>query len=293
MIKSMTGYGGCREAKNHREYSVDIRSINSRYLEINLRMPKEFIMFETDVKNLVSKYINRGKIDIYISFKTFGQDDYKITPNLGLINQYLSAVNTIRENVFDVPDDFSLSSLIRLPDSLIVENQAFENQEIKEELLSCVEIAINNLNKMRESEGLALKEDILKRIDTIKDIVSEIERYSGQLVERYKEKLYKRIYENLDVKNIDENRLMLEITLFTDKSDITEEIVRLKSHIEQFSKTINSDGPIGKKLDFMLQEMNRETNTIGSKSVIYEISSCVVNLKDQLEKIREQVQNIE
>lgn len=293
MIKSMTGYGGCKKIINSREYSVDIKTVNHRYLEINLKIPKEFIKFEADIKNMVSRYINRGKVDVYVSFKSYSQDNYKITPNLGLMHQYLEAINVIRENFPEIQDDFSLSTFIKLPDALVVENQQLDNEIIKNELILCVETAIMNLDKMRVVEGQALKDDILKRIEKIKGIVSQIEEYSAGLVESYREKLYKRVSDLFDVKNIDENRLMLEITLFADKSDVTEEIVRLKSHINQFINTLETGGVVGKKLDFILQEMHRETNTIGAKSTIFEISNCVINLKNELEKIREQVQNIE
>lgn len=293
MIRSMTGYGGYKDLVNSREYSVDIKSVNHRYLEINLRMPKEFMKFESDIKNFISKYVNRGKVDVFIVFRTYSQDDYKIVPNIGIMKRYYEAINIIRENFVDVQDDFSLSNLIKLPEALIIENQELDNDIIKNELLSCLKMAITNLNRMRENEGQIIKNDITKRIEKLKYIVREIEENTSGLVETYKERLYKRIYENLDIKNIDENRLMLEVTLFADKSDITEEIVRLKSHIEQFEKSLMEGGAIGKKLDFILQEMNREANTIASKSIIFNISNCIVNLKDELEKIREQVQNIE
>jgi len=293
MIRSMTGYGGYKDLVNSREYSVDIKSVNHRYLEINLRMPKEFMKFESDIKNFISKYVNRGKVDVFIVFRTYSQDDYKIVPNIGIMKRYYEAINIIRENFVDVQDDFSLSNLIKLPEALIIENQELDNDIIKNELLSCLKMAITNLNRMRENEGQIIKNDITKRIEKLKYIVREIEENTSGLVETYKERLYKRIYENLDIKNIDENRLMLEVTLFADKSDITEEIVRLKSHMEQFEKSLMEGGAIGKKLDFILQEMNREANTIASKSIIFNISNCIVNLKDELEKIREQVQNIE
>lgn len=293
MIKSMTGYGGSKQVTHEREYSVDIKSVNHRYLEINLRLPKEFIKFEGEIKSLISKYVQRGKVDVYISFKSFSEKDYKITPNLGLLKQYLEAINVVRENFLEVQDDFSLSTFIKLPDALVIENQEFDSDIIKNELLNCVEDALKNLDSMRKAEGENLKRDILQRIEKINEIVQKIEGYSASLVESYREKLYKRINEYFELKNIDENRLMLEITLFADKSDITEELVRLKSHIVQFVECLNAGGAIGKKLDFIIQEMNREANTIGAKSTIYEISNCVVSLKDELEKIREQVQNIE
>mgnify|MGYP000052484381 CR=1 FL=1 len=293
MIKSMTGYGGSKQVTQQREYLVDIKSVNHRYLEINLRVPKEFIKFEGDIKNLISRYIQRGKVDVYVSFKSFSEKDYKITPNLGLLKQYLEAINIVRENFIEVQDDFSLSTFIKLPDALVIENQEFDSDVIKNELLSCIEDALKNLDSMRKTEGENLKRDILQRIEKINDIVQRIERHSASLIENYREKLYKRISEYFELKNIDENRLMLEITLFADKSDITEELVRLKSHINQFVECIERGGVVGKKLDFIIQEMNREANTIGAKSTIYEISNCVVSLKDELEKIREQVQNIE
>lgn len=293
MIKSMTGYGGSKQVTQQREYLVDIKSVNHRYLEINLRVPKEFIKFEGDIKNLISRYVQRGKVDVYVSFKSFSEKDYKITPNLGLLKQYLEAINIVRENFIEVQDDFSLSTFIKLPDALVIENQEFDNDVIKNELLSCIEDALKNLDSMRKTEGENLKRDILQRIEKINDIVQRIERHSASLIENYREKLYKRISEYFELKNIDENRLMLEITLFADKSDITEELVRLKSHINQFVECIERGGVVGKKLDFIIQEMNREANTIGAKSTIYEISNCVVSLKDELEKIREQVQNIE
>lgn len=229
MIKSMTGYGGSKQVTQQREYSVDIKSVNHRYLEINLRVPKEFIKFEGDIKNLISRYIQRGKVDVYVSFKSFSEKDYKITPNLGLLKQYLEAINIVRENFLEVQDDFSLSTFIKLPDALVIENQEFDSDVIKNELLSCIEVALKNLDSMRKTEGENLKRDILQRIERINEIVQKIERYSASLVESYREKLYKRINEYFELKNIDENRLMLEITLFADKSDITEELVRLKA----------------------------------------------------------------
>lgn len=293
MIKSMTGYGGCKRIINEREYSVDIRSVNHRYLEINLKMPKEFIKFENEIKNVVSQYICRGKVDIYINLKSFSEKDYRIIPNIGIMKQYLEAINRVRENFSEIQDDFSLSTFIKLPDALVIETEELDVGTVKSELLDCIEEALQNLDKMRKTEGENLKKDILLRLENIKALVSRIEEYSKDLVENYREKLYKRVSEYFDLKSIDENRLMLEITLFADKSDITEELVRLKSHISQFTECLEAGGSIGKKLDFIVQEMNRETNTIGAKSTIFEISQCVVGLKDELEKIREQVQNIE
>jgi len=183
--------------------------------------------------------------------------------------------------------------LCYFPDALVIETEELDVSTVKSELLDCVEEALRNLDKMRKTEGENLKKDILMRLENIKALVSRIEEYSKDLVENYREKLYKRVSEYFDLKSIDENRLMLEITLFADKSDITEELVRLKSHISQFTECLEAGGSIGKKLDFIVQEMNRETNTIGAKATIFEISQCVVSLKDELEKIREQVQNIE
>ncbi len=293
MIRSMTGYGRGEYKDNNTSFVVEMKSVNHRYSDIIIRMPKKFSSLEERIRQLIKLHIKRGRVEVYINYESQEEDNILIKPNMDLVNQYYNSIKEIKNNL-NLPTEIKVDSLINLPNVFELE----EKEENLEDIWRLLEIstkeALDKLIQMRESEGLKLSKDIEKRSHYIYDIVKKIEKKAPIVIKEYRDKLIERI-SNLteDAIEVDENRLALEVSIYADKSNITEEVVRLFSHIEQLNKTINEEGVIGRKLDFLIQEMNREINTIGSKSSDIEISNLVIEVKSELEKIREQVQNIE
>ncbi|MBB6216962.1 uncharacterized protein (TIGR00255 family) [Anaerosolibacter carboniphilus] len=293
MIKSMTGFGRGEAQDAERQFTVEIKSVNHRYNDIVVRMPKRLTYLEEKIKDLIKNEVKRGRVEVYISLENLGEGDTKISLNRSLVNQYYQCLQEIKEG-FDVKDDISVSVLSKFPDVFIIESKEEDEDEIWQCLKSAVLKAVEMLMKMRLAEGEKLAEDIVGRCDYIGNIMKTIEKKNPEVVQEYKNKLRDRINEMLeDAIQIDESRLSIEVAIFADKSSIAEEIVRLYSHIGQLKKSLKEQQPIGRKLDFLIQEMNREINTIGSKSSDLEIVNYVVEVKSELEKIREQVQNIE
>ncbi len=293
MIKSMTGFGRGEAQDAGRQFTVEIKSVNHRYNDIVVRMPKRLTYLEEKIKDMIKNVVKRGRVEIYISLESLGEGDAKISLNRSLANQYYQCLHEIRES-FDVKDDISVSILSKFPDVFIIESREEDEDEIWQCLKSAVTKAIEMLMEMRLAEGEKLAEDIVGRCDYIGNIMRTIEKKNPEIIQEYKNKLRDRINEMLeDTIQIDDGRLSMEIAIFADKSSIAEEIVRLYSHFEQLKKSLKEHQPIGRKLDFLIQEMNREINTIGSKSSNLEIVNYVVEIKSELEKIREQVQNIE
>lgn len=292
-IRSMTGYGKgeCNDGK--RNIIAEIKTINNRYSDINIKTPRHLRFFEDNIRKIVKNNVFRGRIDVYLNIEYISESDTIIAPNLTLAKQYKTAITDIK-NALELNDDVRLDTIIKFQDVLV----ARENSDDEDELSNCVENAIKNaiekLLSMRENEGEQLKQDVLSGVERIKVLTKEIKSYSSTLVEEYKQKLELRISELLGSKyELDENRLYNEIVFYSDKSDINEELIRLDSHILQLQSTINEGGTVGRKLDFILQEANREINTIGSKIGNLDITKNVIEVKNILEKIREQVQNIE
>ena len=291
MIKSMTGYGKSNMSKNLREYQVEIKSVNHRYLDVSIKMPRSLSYLEEEIKKAVSAKLTRGKVDVFITFNNNSLEGRDIKINTEIARMYIKELRNLAESegiVADIP----VTEISKLPDVLTIQNNQ-DDETIKNELLEVTNKAIENLVEMRKVEGEKIAQDLLERIQDIEGKVKKISSLSTGLIEDYVVKLNTRIKELLQDQEIDEARLAQEVVIYADKCSIEEEVTRLNSHIYQFRDLLNSNEAVGKKLDFMIQEMNRETNTIGSKANNLEITNEVINMKTQLENIREQVQNIE
>ncbi len=291
MIKSMTGFGRGKYEKDGRNYSIDIKSVNHKYSDIGIRMPRILNPFEDKIRKKMAESISRGKIDVFVNFENYSNIGSTIHFNLELAKEYVKGLEELAKET-GVEYDIDVMALAKMPEVLKVEED--ESEEILgKELMFALEEALKNFVEMREAEGQKLIEDMEKRIAWIEEKVNEIEKYSGTLVQEYMQKLESRVKELMDTKVADENRLAQEIVIFSDKSSIEEELTRLKSHIMQFRNFLKENSPIGKKFDFLIQEMNREINTIGSKANCLEITNRVIEVKTEIENIREQVQNVE
>ena len=291
MIKSMTGYGKSNMSKNLREYQVEIKSVNHRYLDVSIKMPRSLSYLEEEIKKAVSAKLTRGKVDVFITFNNNSLEGRDIKINTEIARMYIKELRDLAESegiVADIP----VTEISKLPDVLTIQNNQ-DDETIKNEILEVTNKAIENLVEMRKVEGEKIAQDLLERIQDIEGKVRKISSLSTGLIEDYVVKLNTRIKELLQDQEIDEARLAQEVVIYADKCSIEEEVTRLNSHIYQFRDLLNSNEAVGKKLDFMIQEMNRETNTIGSKANNLEITNEVINMKTQLENIREQVQNIE
>ena len=291
MIKSMTGYGKSSLSINSREYQVEIKAVNHKYIDTNIKIPRIISYLEEDIRKLIVSKIKRGKIDIFISFENYSKDGNDIRINTELAKMYIQNLRQLAEEE-NISANIEVTEITRLPDVLIMKNNIDENQ-IKTELLQTVEKAIDQLINMRQTEGNRISKDILTKISQIEEKKQHIFMLSTGLIDEYVVKLETRIKEILKTEEIDKSRLMQEIVIYADKCSVEEEITRLTSHIEQLRNLIDSNEPSGKKMDFIIQEMNRETNTIGSKANNLEITNNVVDIKTILEDIREQIQNIE
>ena len=291
MVKSMTGYGRGEFEKDGREYTVEIKTINHRYSDVTVKLPRYLNFLEDKVRKYISKNLSRGKIEVYISLKNMSDKGRNIKIDKVLAGTYIDELRDLAKE-YNLQDDITVMSLAKLGDIIVVENESAE-ELYSDELKCALEIAMKNINEARSLEGKRLAEDIEKRLDKISEYVEQVEKMSDKLLEDYKVKLKNRINELEANDIVDENRIGIEIVLFADKSSICEEVTRLKSHIESFKNMLNADGPIGKKIDFLIQEMNRETNTIGSKANSIGITNYVIEMKNEIENIREQIQNIE
>ena len=287
----MTGYGKSNMLKNLREYQVEIKSVNHRYLDVSIKMPRSLSYLEEEIKKAVSAKLTRGKVDVFITFNNNSLEGRDIKINTEIARMYIKELRDLAESegiVADIP----VTEISKLPDVLTIQNNQ-DDETIKNELLEVTNQAIENLVGMRKIEGEKIAQDLFTRIQDIDGKVKKISSLSTGLIEDYVVKLNTRIKELLQDQEIDEARLAQEVVIYADKCSIEEEVTRLNSHIYQFRELLNSNEAVGKKLDFMIQEMNRETNTIGSKANNLEITNEVINMKTQLENIREQVQNIE
>jgi uncharacterized protein (TIGR00255 family) len=293
MLRSMTGFGrATSDEEGQGSFSIEIKSINHRYLDLNVRMPRSMISLEEKVRKFIGENLSRGKVDIFINYTNYTKQSIEAKFNRALGDSYTKALEEIRER-YDVRDDISVSLIARFPDVIYVEESEEDLDEIWKSLLSALKKSVSLLISMREREGDKLYEDILKKCDIIKENLKLIEEHSPRIAADYKKKLTERIKELLGENVVDENRLNLELAIFADKSSIDEEITRLHSHISQVKETLKSEEPVGRKLDFLVQEMNREANTIASKANDLEITNIALNIKNDIEKIREQIQNIE
>lgn len=290
MIRSMTGFGRAKYDIDGRQYIVEIKSVNNRYCDISVKIPRAISYLEEKVKSEASKIVSRGKVDVFIAFYNNSTKGRSIKFNSELAGIYIKELKKIAEKN-GISDNIHVTEISKFPDVLLVEND--EDEElIWSELSIPLKEALEKYTKMKEQEGSKLYEDISNRINNIENIVEKISANSTRLIQDYIVKLETRIKELMNTENIDENRLAMETVIYADKSSVEEEITRLKSHITQFRNLIN-ENTSGKKIDFLIQEMNRETNTIGSKSASIDITNMVINIKTELEDIREQIQNIE
>lgn len=292
MIKSMTGFGRGHAVLNGRDITVEIRAVNHRYYEFSCRLPRAFSFAEEKLKSLLQGKISRGKLEVSVLVQNVTAVSEKITANKEVIGAYVSALREIKDE-FGLSDDLSLSAVMRLPDAFTVVKAETDEDQLWEDLKTVAEEALENFIGMRETEGARMKADISARLDVIEKNVAFVEERSPMIVEGYRKRLYDRMCEVLEGKAADENRIMLEAGIFSEKTAVDEETVRLRSHLAQFREMLESPDPIGRKLDFLVQEMNRETNTIGSKVQDIEVTKVVVDQKSEIEKIREQIQNIE
>ncbi len=291
MIRSMTGYGKSTLNKNDRNYIIEIKSVNHRYLDINIKIPRTISYLEEEIKKEISKTIKRGKVDVFITFENNSDKGRNIQINTEIAKLYINELRKLakQENLLD---NIEVTEISKLPDVLTIKNDS-DDEEIKKEVLQTTQETVRKLMDMKDAEGEKILQDLLQRIKNIEATTLEISKLSTGLIEEYVVKLESRIKELLDTKDIDKSRIAQEVVIYADKCSVEEEITRLKSHIEQFRRFVKSNEPVGKKLDFLIQEMNRETNTIGSKANNLEITNKVIELKTELENIREQIQNIE
>ncbi len=292
MVKSMTGYGRAVETVNGREFTVEIRSVNNRYLDCTVKLPRALSFAEEAVKSAVKAAVSRGKVDVFITLRSEAEADVQVTLNKPVLEGYLAAMRQMVTE-YGVKDDISVSTLSRMSDVFVVEKPKTDEDALKADLLGVVDKALAAYDQMRMTEGLALENDLRNRAKTILDLVSQVEAANPQTVSDYRKRLENKMQEVLEGKGFDESRILMEAALFADKVAVDEETVRLRSHLEQMDAMLSGNGGIGRKLDFLLQEMNREANTTGSKCSDVKVARIVVDIKAELEKIREQTQNIE
>lgn len=292
MLKSMTGFGRSEKVLSGRDITVEIRSLNHRYYEFSARLPRNMGYLEEKLKSALGERIFRGKTEVSVTVVNIEESDSVIEVNLNTAEGYLSALRKANEKL-GLTDDITLSRLSKFPDIFTVYKASADEDEIWNDVRLTAEEALNSFIAMRETEGSRIKNDFTGRINYIEELVEIIEERSPQVNENYRERLYAKLKEILEDKNIDESRILTETALFADKTAVDEETVRLRSHIDQFRSLLELDEPVGRKLDFLIQEFNREVNTIGSKAQDAEITKIVVELKSEIEKVREQVQNVE
>ena len=292
MIKSMTGFGRCEIAENNRKFTVEMKSVNHRYLDVNIKMPKKLNFFESAIRGELKNYISRGKVDIFITYEDFSENTSSVRYNKELAGEYLKYLRQIAED-FGLDDDIRVSTLSKYPEVFTMEEQNVDEEELWKELQKAVQGASEMFVQTRIVEGEHLRDDLIDKLNGMLKLVDFISERSPKIIAEYKEKLEEKVRELLADTAVDEGRLLAEVTIFADKVCVDEELVRLRSHIETTKNTLVAGGSIGRKLDFIAQEMIREANTILSKANDLEISNCAIELKTEIEKVREQIQNIE
>ena len=292
MLNSMTGFGRCECSDERYKMTVEMKAVNHRYLDLNIKMPRKFSAFEASVRNTLKKYIQRGKVDVFVTCESFAEEGLNVRYNESVARAYMDIFRQMEET-FGIPQEISTAALARMPEVITME-QADEDEETLEQLLTeTVKGAAEKFVETRSQEGEQLRNDLLKKLDQMLQWVDEIEKRSPDVLREYKEKLEEKIREVLADREMDEARVLTEVTIFADKICVDEETVRLRSHILSMGETLRAGGAVGRRLDFIAQEMNREANTILSKSGDLQISDLAIHLKTEIEKVREQVQNIE
>lgn len=292
MIKSMTGYGGAKGSVEGLDISIELKSVNNRYLDTSVRLPRSFLFAEDGIKAAVQRHISRGKVDVFVSIDSSAAGDMTVKINQPLLKGYIEAVNSIA-NEYGLPNDMTAMSVCRFPDVLSVEKKDMDAEAITSGIIAIAEQALEDFDSMRLREGEKLRDDVLSKLGTIESLVSVVEQESPKTLADYRARLESKMAEVLGSAGIDENRILAEAAIFADRIAVDEEAVRLRSHMSQLKTMISGNSPTGRKIDFLIQEFNREANTIGSKCQNSHIAHVVVDLKSEIEKIREQIQNIE
>ena len=292
MIKSMTGFGRCEIMENDRKFTVELKSVNHRYLDVSIKMPKKLGFFESAIRALLKEYIQRGKVDIFISYEDFTEEEFALKYNEDVAASYLKYLNQMAET-FGLENDIRVSTLSRFPEVFTTEEQSIDEKELWKILEQALRGALERFVESRLSEGERLAADLNEKLESMMEYVEFIEERSPLIVSEYRRRLEEKVKELFDDKQIDESRIVTEVTIYADKICVDEEVVRLRSHVEAMKKALAAGGSIGRKMDFIAQEMNREANTILSKTTDIEISDIGINLKTDIEKVREQIQNIE
>ena len=292
MISSMTGFGRSEWADDTIKLTVEMKSVNSKYLDLNLKMPRKFNIFEGNIRSLLKSYASRGKIDLYISYEDLSESQKSLRFNETLASEYLKYYRKITE-AFNITDDIRTSVIARCPEVLVLEEQDTDEDALWNKLNGVLADAFASFKDSRLKEGAALRQNILEKLDDMQRLADYIESMMPMIISEYKSKLEERVREFLENSSIDEGRIAAEVTIFSDKTAIDEELVRLKTHIKNMKDILAKGGEVGRNLDFLAQEMNRESNTILSKSSNIDVTNCGIELKTCIEKIREQVQNIE
>lgn len=292
MIKSMTGFGRYEAADDERKITVEMKSVNHRYLETGIKMPKKLNFYEAGIRNILKKYISRGKVDVFITFEDFSEGKVCLHYNEDLAGEYMSIFKYMSEQ-FGIDNDIKVSALARMPEVITMEDQDSDDETIWQLLEQAVDKACQAFVETRIAEGERLKADLIDKLDNMLKLVDFIELRSPQVVDEYRNRLEEKVTELLADSTIDEGRIATEVTIFADKICVDEETVRLRSHIESTKAALLEGGSVGRKLDFIAQEMNREANTILSKANDLQVTDCAITLKTEIEKVREQIQNIE
>lgn len=291
-VRSMTGYGRGEHLAQDRKFVVEMKSVNHRYHDLNIKLPRVLASLEDNIKKCIAKDVFRGKIDVYVSFETFSADDVEIKLNESLAKAYAEKIH-ILEDLLQQKNEDIVSLTARFPDVIVVEKAQKEEEVMWAGLLPALEQALENFIAMRQREGENLKQDILQKANRIQNLVDDVKVYAPTVVVEYQEKLQNRLKELLDKVDVDPQRLAMEVAIFADKGCIDEELTRLDSHLKQLNEMMEQGGQVGRKLDFLVQEMNRESNTIASKANDIRIVKATIELKSEIEKIREQIQNLE
>lgn len=292
MIKSMTGFGRCEIAENNRKFTVEMKAVNHRYLDVNIKMPKTLNFFESAIRSELKNYIARGKVDVFITYEDISENTSTVRYNKEVAEEYLTYLRQMALD-FGLDDDIRVSTLSKYPEVFTMEEAGVDEEELWKELQKAVDGAAKMFVDSRITEGEHLRDDLLEKLDGMLKLIDFIAERSPQIVAEYRRRLEEKVKELLGDNTVDESRLLTEVTIFADKVCVDEEIVRLRSHIETMKNALLEGGSIGRKLDFIAQEMNREANTTLSKANDLEISNCAIELKTEIEKVREQIQNIE
>ncbi len=292
MIKSMTGFGRCELSEGERKVSVEIKTVNHRYLDVAMKMPKKLNFFDSAIRTVLKEYLQRGKVDVFVTYEDLSESNVSLVYNQNIAEQYIRYFRQMEEQ-FGLENDMKVSVLARCPEVLVMEEQQENEEEIWQLLEKAVRGACEKVVETRVREGEALKADLLAKLDEMLKMTAFIEERSPQIMAEYRQKLEAKVQDLLADTQTDEGRIAMEVTLFADKICVDEEIVRLRSHVEATKAALESGGSVGRKLDFIAQEMNREANTTLSKANDLEISNCAIDLKTEIEKVREQIQNIE